>query len=130
MFERVWTSLARVPPANPRPGLKYALCPILGSDFKPISTSFASAPVFSHKSAISPMKVILAARNAFNACLVISADLLCIHTIGMLNGLKSFSASVSGFPSKVPMIIRVAEKKDFIALPKRRFSGCTKTLEE
>src|SRR3546814_17345319 len=51
----------------------------------PRATSCTSAPTFSHRSAISLMKVILVARNALAAYLVSSAPLRVITTKGDLS---------------------------------------------
>ena len=92
--ERNVTSLARVPPANAPPGERYAPGPIRASDFRPRSTSDASAPTCSQSAATSLMNVTEVARKAFKACLVISADSTDIQTIRSVNGRNS-SAIVS-----------------------------------
>ena len=49
----------------------------------PLATSWTSAPTFSHRSAISLMKVILVARKALPAYLISSAVSSVVITIGV-----------------------------------------------
>ena len=57
--------------------------PILPSNPIPVETSLTLAPTFSHKSAISLIKVILVAKKEFAAYLISSAVSLFVNKIGV-----------------------------------------------
>jgi hypothetical protein len=81
-----------------------------------LATSRASAPVRSHKAAISFIKESDKARNALIECFVISADAMDIHSIGMApKGAKIASTCSRVFSQSIPATIRSGERKFVIA---------------
>ena len=75
-------SLGRHEPPNPGPGWRN-FGPIRRSSPIPFATSWTSAPTASESTAISLMNEIFAARNAFAAYLISSAERTPVTTIGV-----------------------------------------------
>ena len=106
-----------------RPATRYARGPIRRSVFSPRSTSVASAPTSSHRTAISLMNATDVARNALIACLVISADSTDIHSICDAIGSNSAASTPRAASSRTPTTTRSGCVNASMALPSRRFSG-------
>lgn len=80
----------------------------------PSTTASTSAPYTSHRSATSLMKLNFVARNAFEAFLIISAELKSVTMTGA--SMSPYSARTAAevrfsSPSLVPMTIRVGVRK-------------------
>ena len=78
-------SFGKQEPPKPSPALRKR-SPIRGSSPIPRATSVTSAPSSSQTLAISLMKLILVARKAFEASLIISALERSVRTIGAPSG--------------------------------------------
>ena len=87
------------------------------------ATSTTSAPASSHRSAISLMKLIDAARYALDACLAISAVRTSVVMIGRPSGLYNAATRRAAAGVAAPITNRSARLKLSTADPNRRNSG-------
>ena len=96
-----------------------------GSRPIPEATSLTSAPTSSHTFAISLMKEILVARNAFDASLIISAEATSVRTTGPSSSPYSFAtaSAAHGDCASEPTTTRSGFMKSATAEPSFRNSG-------
>ena len=96
----------------------------------PLANAFTSAPTLSHRSAISFIKLILVAKNEFEAYFISSEVLRLVNNIGVSlikRGLYiAFMIFIASLHS-VPTTILSGCLKSFIAAPSLRNSGLDTT---
>ena len=120
-------SLGRQAPPKPRPAFKKS-APMRGSIPMLCATVRTSTPSASHRSDITLMNEIFAARNAFAVCLMNSAVVTLVTTIGHSKlGLYRSSSSDRARWLSAPMTIRSGRMKSCTAEPSRRNSGLLAT---
>ena len=118
-------SLGKHEPPKPGPGCRNLL-PIRRSRPRPLATSWTSAPMRSHRSAISLMKVTLVARKLLVAYLISSAVSSEVNTIGVwlrFSGRYRRSSTWRACSVSTPTTTRSGRMKSSIAEPSRRNSG-------
>src|SRR5215218_7954844 len=89
----------------------------------PSTTSLTSAPTASHTAAMAFTKLILAARKALDAYLMVSADAGSVTIRGAARPRYSAATRMAAAWSSHPMTTRSGWRKSWTAVPSRRNSG-------
>src|SRR5215471_16342039 len=94
----------------------------------PSTTSLTSAPTASHTAAMALTKLILLARKALEAYLIVSADAGSVTMIGAVTPMYSAATRTAADWSSLPITMRSGLRKSWTAEPSRRNSGFDTTL--
>ena len=122
MFRSAKVSFGKHEPPHPGPGFKNSK-PMRLSKPIPKMTSVTSAPTASHSAAMALMKLILVAKKAFEAYLMVSAVVGSVSTIEAPVAPKSSATAVAARGSVEPTTIRSGARLSATAVPSRRNSG-------